>query len=107
MSVSHPNCVTTYKLSMIRLLRGADLVDSEHSNNNVDTATDGSGLPAPDASSRSIPEPPRHVHSLLSGAEGVEVADPYGPLAPGLYETWMVLEVCGGWEGWVDMVWVG
>ncbi|PRW58787.1 kinase isoform B [Chlorella sorokiniana] len=41
MSVSHPNCVTTYKL-------------------------------------------------LLS----VEVADPYGPLEAGLYETWMVLEYC-------------
>ncbi|PRW58809.1 kinase [Chlorella sorokiniana] len=74
MSVSHPNCITTYKLSAIRLLRGE-------------------GLMEPEDSASSVPLP--HLPPLLlSGTEGVEVADPYGPLEAGLYETWMVLEYC-------------
>jgi hypothetical protein len=37
--------------------------------------------------------PRRRVYSLLSGCEAAQVADPYAPLQPGLYETWIVSEV--------------
>ncbi|KAL4434240.1 hypothetical protein ABPG75_000681 [Micractinium tetrahymenae] len=80
MSVSHPNCITTYKLSVIRLLRGEDLLPAEEAEA-VDAAVDSSTRP-------------RMLRSLLSGAEAVEVEDPYGPLQPGLYETWIVSEFC-------------
>ena len=104
MSVSHPNCVTTYKLSMVRLLRGEGLMETDHSVQSVEAAAPGGPMAASPfgpagGSSVFIAEAPRHVHSLLSGAEGVEVADPYGPLEPGLYETWMVLEVRVGRGG--------
>ena len=104
MSVSHPNCVTTYKLSMVRLLRGEGLVEPDQSTQSVEAAAASGPMAASPAgpaegSSAFIAEAPRHVYSLLSGAEGVEVADPYGPLASGLYETWMVLEVRAGWGG--------
>ncbi|KAL4434239.1 hypothetical protein ABPG75_000680 [Micractinium tetrahymenae] len=108
MSVSHPNCITTYKLSVIRLLRGEDLLPAEDSLS-MEEPEDGS-VPPPkpvrlssdsddtamirDGSSRAGAGQPRMLHSLLSGAEAVEVEDPYGPLQPGLYETWIVSEFC-------------
>ena len=139
MSVSHPNCVTTYKLSVIRLLRGDGLLEPDDSATSVPMSPGSHGSPsgsadagsAPAASSAALarrsPSPAplrlstdseeggasgtltsaqtlssaatgatartRRVQSLLSGAEGVEVPDPYGPLPPGLYESWMVIEV--------------
>ena len=93
MSVSHPNCVTTYKLSVIRLLRGDGLLDPEPSLE----GTSGNSIPRPPSASHGSGglREHRHVHSLLSGAAGVEVTDLAGPLPPGLYETWMVQEVRG------------
>ena len=102
MGVSHPNCITTYKLSVIRLLRGDDLLPSD--------ASDELAPPAPkpirlscdsdDTAMHSSDSPgsrgqPRLLRSLLSRAEAAEVEDPYSPLQPGLYETWIVSEVGG------------
>ncbi len=102
MSVSHPNCISTYKLSVIRLLRGHDLLPSEDSEELASPAanprrlsigTDDTAMHGGD--SPSVRGRQRLLRSLLSGAEAVEVEDPYGPLQPGLYETWIVSEVRG------------
>lgn len=105
MSVSHPNCISTYKLSVIRLLRGprlAVLLPSEDSEElagpaanprRMSISTDDTAMHGGD--SPSVRGRQRLLRSLLSGAEAVEVEDPYGPLQPGLYETWIVSEVRG------------
>ncbi|KAL4418774.1 hypothetical protein ABPG77_010379, partial [Micractinium sp. CCAP 211/92] len=99
MSVSHPNCISTYKLSVIRLLRGHDLLPSEDSEELASPAanprrlsigTDDTAMHG--GNSPSVRGRQRLLRSLLSGAEAVEVEDPYGPLQPGLYETWIVSE---------------
>lgn len=111
MSVSHPNCISTYKLSAIRLLRCHDLLDDQGSassilrlSGNSSEAEDGAATLSIDDSARLSSERPqgRRLRSLLSGAEAEEVEDPYGPLQPGLYETWILSEVRGqrGARGW-------
>ena len=104
MSVSHPNCISTYKLSAIRLLRCHDLLDDQGSassilrlSGNSSEAEDGAATLSIDDSARLSSERPqgRRLRSLLSGAEAEEVEDPYGPLQPGLYETWILSEVRG------------
>ena len=104
MSVSHPNCISTYKLSAIRLLRCNDLLDNQGSassilrvSGNTSEETDDSARLSNDSGSGRLQ--PRRLRSLLSGAEAVEVEDPYGPLQPGLYETWILSEVRGKGEG--------
>ena len=102
MSVSHPNCITTYKLSVVRLLRGEGLLGCEQ-------AEAGTSVPPSDPMSLDTEDSAmlsnesnggrRVLCSLLSGAEAVEVADPYGPLQRGLYETWIVSEVGAGAGG--------
>lgn len=103
MSVSHPNCISTYKLSAIRLLRCHDLLDDQGSassilrlSGNSSEAEDGAATLSIDDSARLSSERPqgRRLRSLLSGAEAEEVEDPYGPLQPGLYETWILSEYC-------------
>lgn len=95
MSVSHPNCITTYKLSVIRLLKSDDPLGSEDSALSLpdirlsDDSNDSSML-----GEEQTGKGPRLLRSLLSGAEAVEVEDPHGPLQPGLYETWIVSEYC-------------
>jgi hypothetical protein len=122
MSVSHPNCISTYKLSAIRLLRCHDLLEEQGSassiprlsgnssnprlsgnssnprlSGNSSEAEDGAARLSLDDSARLSSERPqgRRLRSLLSGAEAEEVEDPYGPLQPGLYETWILSEVRG------------
>lgn len=186
MSVSHPNCISSYKLSVIRLLRGDGLLDPEDSATSLPmlptppasvpasasasqagahggSGGGGGGAAMTSASQASLPAPTRaagsgagtaalslcaptptrlstdsdvtdastgaastfsgpfsaatsaaawlaaagmapatrRVRSLLSGAEAEAVGDPYGQLAPGLYETWLVTEV--GKVGWVGL----
>ncbi|PSC76682.1 kinase [Micractinium conductrix] len=96
MSVSHPNCLTTFKLSVIRLLRGEGLLESEQQ-----SGTSEEGAAAPRQSSESSDSAGsregagrRALRSLLSGAEAEVVPDPHGLLLPGLYESWIVSEHC-------------
>ena len=76
--MAHPNCISIYHLSTLRLLRGEGLLDAEHGRPEGSSAAGGSPL-----------------RSLLSSTEAEEVADPSQPLQPGLYETWIVSEVGG------------
>lgn len=95
MSVSHPNCITTYKLSVIRLLRGEDLLEEQSSSESLPPTgclSNNSGRTDDSAMASGANKGGRRVRSLLSGAEAVEVEDPYGQLQPGLYETWIVSE---------------
>ncbi|EFN57850.1 hypothetical protein CHLNCDRAFT_143307 [Chlorella variabilis] len=92
MSVSHPNCITTYKLSVIRLLRGEDLLEEQSSSESLPPTgclSNNSGRTDDSAMASGANKGGRRVRSLLSGAEAVEVEDPYGQLQPGLYETWI------------------
>ena len=78
LAMAHPNCISIYHLSTLRLLRGEGLLDAEHGRPEGSSAAGGSPL-----------------RSLLSSTEAEEVADPSQPLQPGLYETWIVSEVGG------------
>ena len=96
MSVSHPNCLTTFKLSVMRLLRGEGLLESELQSSEEE-GEDGAAAAAGGANGR------RQLRSLLSGAEAEDVSDPNGLLPQGLYETWIVMDVRGWcWDvgGW-------
>ena len=98
MSVVHPNCLTTFKLSVIRLLRGEGLLESEQQQEEQEEEAavhDGSAA----VCSSNEGGGRRALRSLLSGAEAEEVEDMYAPLLPGLYETWILMEVIGGWVG--------